>query len=59
MRSEPGGRNSRKQSRRASPTGSASSGDKTGDDRFYDRMVPIAARLYDEHLEELKREGAS
>jgi len=34
-------------------------GDKTGDDRFYDRMVPIADRLYDEHLEELKREGAS
>lgn len=34
-------------------------GDKTGDDRFYDRMVPVADRLYDEHLEELKREGAS
>ncbi len=34
-------------------------GDKTGDDRFYDRMVPIADRLYDEHLEELKREGAT
>jgi hypothetical protein len=34
-------------------------GNKTGDDRFYDRMVPIADRLYDEHLEQLKREGAT
>lgn len=32
-------------------------GDKTGDDRFYERMVPIADRLYDEHLAQLKREG--
>ncbi len=32
-------------------------GDKTGDDRFYERMVPIADRLYDEHMEELSREG--
>jgi len=32
-------------------------GDKTGDKRFYDRMVPWADRLYDEHLAELKREG--
>ena len=31
-------------------------GDKTGDDRFYERMVPIADRLYDEHLDEMKRE---
>ena len=28
-------------------------GDKTGDDRFYERMIPTADRLYDEHLEEL------
>ena len=28
-------------------------GDKTGDDRFYERMVPIADDLYDAHLEEL------
>ena len=28
-------------------------GDKTGDDRFYERMVPIADRLYDQHLEEV------
>jgi hypothetical protein len=32
-------------------------GDKSGDDRFYKRMVPIADRLYDEHIEELKEEG--
>lgn len=31
-------------------------GDKTGDRRFYDRMIPMADRLYDEHLAELKRE---
>lgn len=34
-------------------------GDKIGDDRFYKRMVPIADRLYDEHLEQLNREGAT
>src|ERR1043165_6085348 len=28
-------------------------GDKTGDDRFYGRMIPVADRLYDEHLEQL------
>jgi len=32
-------------------------GDKTGNKRFYDRMIPIADALYDEHLDELKREG--
>lgn len=32
-------------------------GDKTGDDRFYERMVPIADDLYDTHLETLRREG--
>ena len=32
-------------------------GDKTGDKRWYDVQVPIADRLYDEHLEELKSEG--
>ena len=31
-------------------------GDKTGDDRFYQRMLPIADRLYDDHLKELERE---
>ena len=32
-------------------------GDKTGDDRFYERMIPLADRLYDDHLTELKKEG--
>lgn len=32
-------------------------GDKTGQDRWYEVFVPIADRLYDEHLETLKREG--
>lgn len=32
-------------------------GNKGGDDRWYDTMIPIADRLYDEHLKELKREG--
>ena len=27
-------------------------GDKTGDDRFYDRMIPIAERIWNEYLEE-------
>src|SRR5256885_15057555 len=32
-------------------------GDKTGDSRFYERMIPVADRLYDEHLESLRNEG--
>ena len=32
-------------------------GDKTGDGRWYDVHVPIADRLYDEHLEQLRKEG--
>lgn len=32
-------------------------GDKTGDARFYTRLVPLADRLYDDHLEELRQEG--
>jgi hypothetical protein len=32
-------------------------GDKTGDKRFYERMIPQADRLYDEYLEELRKEG--
>jgi hypothetical protein len=27
-----------------------------GDKRFYDRMIPLADRLYDEHLAELEKE---
>jgi hypothetical protein len=32
-------------------------GDKTGDDRWYEKSVPIADRLYDEHLAALRKEG--
>lgn len=32
-------------------------GDKTGKDDWYGRMIPQADRLYDEHLEELRREA--
>lgn len=31
-------------------------GDKTGNDRFYEQLVPEADRLYDDHLEALKKE---
>jgi len=31
-------------------------GDKTGDDGFYERMVPLADKIYDDHLNELKEE---
>lgn len=32
-------------------------GDKTGNDRWYEQFVPVADRLYDEHLETLRKEG--
>jgi hypothetical protein len=32
-------------------------GDKTGNDRWYEAFVPVADRLYDEHLTTLRREG--
>lgn len=32
-------------------------GDKTGDDRWYKTYIPIADRLYNEHIEQLKKEG--
>ena len=32
-------------------------GSKTGDDRWYERYVPMADALYDEHLQQLRREG--
>jgi hypothetical protein len=32
-------------------------GDKTGDDRWYEIQVPIADRLYDEHIRQLRQEG--
>jgi hypothetical protein len=32
-------------------------GDKTGNERWYEVNVPLADRLYDEHLKELREEG--
>lgn len=32
-------------------------GNKSGNDRWYEEYIPIADKLYDEHLETLKREG--
>jgi hypothetical protein len=32
-------------------------GNKTGDARWYERMVPVADDLYDEHLATLRKEG--
>lgn len=32
-------------------------GNKRGNDRWYERYVPIADNLYDEHLRTLKQEG--
>ncbi len=32
-------------------------GDKTGDGRFYERLILVADELYDVHLNELRQEG--
>lgn len=32
-------------------------GDKTGRDRFYQEMIPVADDLYDVYLDELREEG--
>lgn len=32
-------------------------GDKTGNDQWYEEFVPIADKLYDEHLDEIGKEG--
>ena len=32
-------------------------GDKSANNRFYEEYVPVADGLYDEHLEELRKEG--
>lgn len=34
-------------------------GDKTGDKRWYETHVPLADRLYDDHVNTLQREGLS
>jgi hypothetical protein len=31
-------------------------GDKTGDDRFYETMVPKADKIYDNYLKEIQKE---
>ncbi|BAO84054.1 uncharacterized protein conserved in bacteria [Serpentinimonas maccroryi] len=32
-------------------------GDKTADERWYEVNIPVADRLYDERLDELRKEG--
>jgi hypothetical protein len=32
-------------------------GDKTGDDRFCERAIPIADALYDTYIDEIRKEG--
>ncbi len=32
-------------------------GDKTGDDRWYEQYVPLADKIYEAHMEALKKEG--
>jgi hypothetical protein len=32
-------------------------GDKTGDGRWYEKNVPLADDLYDDHIEQLRKEG--
>ncbi len=32
-------------------------GDKTGDGRFYKRFISVADRLYDDHIDTLRKEG--
>jgi hypothetical protein len=32
-------------------------GSKVGNGRFYERMIPRADQLYDDHIDELRREG--
>ena len=34
-------------------------GSKVGDGRFYDRMIPLADKLMDEHLLEIEKEDKS
>jgi hypothetical protein len=34
-------------------------GEKTGDDRWYEKFVPVADRIFERHLLELEKEGNS
>jgi hypothetical protein len=40
-----------------SPTLHSLGGNKAGNDRWYEIHLPVADRLYDEHLKELEKEG--
>jgi hypothetical protein len=31
-------------------------GDKTGDDRWFEKFIPLADQLYDKHLDDLRKE---
>jgi len=33
-------------------------GDRTGNDRWDEEFVPLADRIYDDHIEQLQKEGA-
>ena len=33
-------------------------GDKTGDDRWYEKYVPLADKIYDTHIKGLKKESS-
>ena len=32
-------------------------GEKAGDERFYETFIPVADRLYEAYVDELRREG--
>jgi hypothetical protein len=34
-------------------------GEKTGDDRWYERFVPVADRIFERRLHELRKEGST
>jgi hypothetical protein len=34
-------------------------GEKTGDDRWYEKIVPVADRIFERHLDELKKERST
>lgn len=34
-------------------------GEKAGDDRWYEKFVPVADRIFKRHLHELKKEGST
>jgi len=34
-------------------------GEKTGDDRWYEKFVPVADRIFERHLQDLKEEGST